>query len=432
MKDNLNHQSNKENQQTVEILSIGTELLLGNILNTNSQWIADELSILGVNHYRQTTVGDNLDRICEVIQDCSLRCNLLITTGGLGPTPDDLTTQAIAKTFDVNLFEREYLWDEIVEKLSKKISNINNSSLKKQCFFPDNAQIINNPRGTAPGMIWEPRKGFTIMTFPGVPSELREMWDQTARKYITCKFSDANIFFSNTIKFSGIGESSLSESIDDLLKLKNPTVAPYANLGEVKLRITAKAQNEQEAQKIINPVKDQLKQKFPKQIFGEDLDTLASVIVRELKIRKQSIVFAESCTGGLLSSSITSIPGCSEVFKGSIIAYSNELKNSLLSVSKSLLDKYGAVSDEVAKAMAIGAKTNLRSTWSIAITGIAGPDGGTKEKPIGLIYFAIAGPKQSFTFKKKFNSIRNRNEIQRLSVNECLNSLRLILLSTKD
>tara|TARA_B100000945_G_scaffold27399_1_gene19129 strand:- start:695 stop:1540 length:846 start_codon:yes stop_codon:yes gene_type:complete len=281
-------------------------------------------------------------------------------------------------------------------------------------------------------MIWEPKKGFTIMTFPGVPSELREMWDKTARKYISCKFSDANIFFSNTIKFSGIGESSLSESINDLLKLTNPTVATYANLGEVKLRITAKAQNEKEAQRIINPVKDQLKQKFPKQIFGEDLDTLASVIVKELKIRKQSIVFAESCTGGLLSSTITSIPGCSEVFKGSIIAYSNELKSSLLSVSKNLIDKYGAVSDEVAKAMAIGAKTNLRSTWSIAITGIAGPDGGTKEKPIGLIYFAIAGPKQSFTFKKKFNSIRNRNEIQRLSVNECLNSLRLILLSTKD
>ena len=294
MKDNLNHQSNKENQQTVEILSIGTELLLGNIVNTNSQWIADELSLLGINHYRQTTVGDNLDRICEVIKDCSLRCNLLITTGGLGPTPDDLTTQAVAKTFDVNLFEREYLWDEIVNKLSKKISNINSSSLKKQCFFPDNAQIINNPRGTAPGMIWEPKKGFTIMTFPGVPSELQEMWNQTARQYITCEFSDANIFFSNTIKFSGIGESSLSESINDLLKLTNPTVAPYANLGEVKLRITAKAQNQEEAQRIINPVKDQLKQKFPKQIFGEDHDTLASVIVKELKTRKQSIVFAES------------------------------------------------------------------------------------------------------------------------------------------
>ena len=431
MKDNLNHQFNQKRDHNVEILSIGTELLLGNIINTNSQWIAEELSLMGINHYRQTTIGDNLNRICEVIKESSSRCNLLITTGGLGPTPDDLTTQAVATAFDANLFEREYLWDEMVIKLSNQTSNINDSSLKKQCMFPKDAEIINNPRGTAPGMIWQPKRGFTIMTFPGVPSELKEMWNETAQEYIKKNFSDSSIFFSNTIKFTGIGESSLSDSIDHLLKSENPTVAPYANLGEVKLRITAKAKNKLEAQKIIRPVKDKLKQKFPTQIFGENGDTLASVIVGELLTRRQSIVFAESCTGGLLSSTITSIPGSSAVFNGSVVAYSNAIKHSLLNVSMDLLEKYGAVSDQVVEAMAIGAKKNLNANWAIATSGIAGPTGGSKEKPVGLIHFAIAGPDKTYKFRKEFNSTRNRNEIQRLSVNECLNSIRLILLSTK-
>ena len=239
MKSNLKHQSNDPNFKGVEILSIGSELLLGNIVNTNAQWISEELSTLGLNHFRQSTIGDNSERIIKLIKEISLRSNLLITTGGLGPTPDDLTTEAIAKTFNASLSEREYLWDQIKTKLSISGSNFNRSSLRKQCFFPKDAQIINNPRGTAPGMIWEPIKGFTILTFPGVPSEMKEMWKETAVDYIRNKFSDGYIFLSNTLKFSGIGESTISEKIDNLLKLKNPTVAPYANLGEVKLRITA-------------------------------------------------------------------------------------------------------------------------------------------------------------------------------------------------
>ena len=432
MKDNLKDQFKEKGKQTVEILSIGTEILLGNIIDTNSRWIAERLSELGLNHFRQTSIGDNLTRIREIIQECSLRCNLLITTGGLGPTPDDLTVEAIAKAFDQDLIEKEYLWDQMLEKLTNKITNKNNSSLRKQCMFPKNAEIMNNPRGTAPGMIWQPTKNFTIMTFPGVPSEMKEMWNQTASKYIKNNFSESNIFHSNTVKFCGISESSLSESIDDMLSSKNPTVAPYANLGEVKLRITAKAKSISKAQEIIDPVKYKLKNKFPKQLFGENDETLASVIVDELKKRKQTIVFAESCTGGLLSSTITAVPGSSEVFKGGIIAYSNEIKNTLLNVSMDLIEKHGAVSEEVARSMAIGAKIHLNSTWAISISGIAGPKGGTQEKPVGLIYFAIAGPDKTIIFKKMFNSIRNRKEIQRLSVNECLNNLRLILLSKKN
>tara|TARA_B100000902_G_scaffold385969_1_gene427990 strand:+ start:467 stop:1768 length:1302 start_codon:yes stop_codon:yes gene_type:complete len=430
MKVNLNHQFNKPNRKCVEILSIGTELLLGNIVNTNSKWIAEELSSLGLNHFRQSTIGDNSKRIIKLIKEISLRSHLLITTGGLGPTPDDLTTEAIAESFNTSLSEREYLWEEIKKKLSLSDSSLNNSILKKQCFFPKDAQIINNPRGTAPGMIWEPIKGFTILTFPGVPSEMKEMWKETAVTFIKENFSDGYIFFSNTLKFSGIGESTITAKIDNLLKLKNPTIAPYANLGEVKLRITARARNEYEARNIIKPVKEELKKEFSKFIFGENDDELSSVLIMELLKRKESLVFAESCTGGLLSSSITAISGSSQVFKGGIIAYSNELKQSLLNIPEKLIEQFGAVSEEVAETMAIKAKERLNSDWSIAISGIAGPSGGNKSKPVGLVYISISGPNNHVTnIKKIFSSTRNRIEIQRLSVNLCLNSLRLILLS---
>ncbi len=418
------------NSKGVEILSIGTELLLGNIINTNAQWISEQLSLLGLNHYRQSTVGDNCDRIIKVIQEISKRSNLLITTGGLGPTPDDLTTEAIAKSFNVSLFERPHLWDEIKQKLPNSKLKEDSSSLRKQCFFPKNAQIINNPRGTAPGMIWEPIKGFTILTFPGVPSEMKTMWEETAYDFIKTKFSDSYSFFSNTLKFAGIGESSVAEKINDLLNLKNPTVAPYANLGEVKIRITARAKNDLEAKNIIKPVKEKLKKDFSKFIFGEDNDTLSSVLIKELTRRNQTIVFAESCTGGLLSASLTSISGSSQVFQGSIVSYSNELKNSLLNISEEKLTKYGAVSEEVCEAMAINVKEKLGADWAIAISGIAGPNGGSQDKPVGLVHISITGPNNHITnLKKIFNSTRNRIEIQTLSVNVCLNSLRLILLS---
>ena len=432
MKANLNHQLNDPDFKGVEILSIGTELLLGNIVNTNAQWISEELSSLGLNHFRQSTVGDNSERICTLVKEISSRSSLLITTGGLGSTPDDLTTEAIAKSFNASLFERAYLWNEIKQKLSNSTSNLNNTSIKKQCFFPKSAQIINNPTGTAPGMIWEPIKGFTILTFPGVPSELKVMWKETAIAYIKNNFSNGFTFFSNTLKFSGIGESTISDNIDKLLKLRNPTVAPYASLGEVKLRITARAKNELEAKNIIKPVKEELKKNFSKFIFGENDDSLSSVLIKELLKKGKTLVFAESCTGGLLSSSITSIPGSSQVFKGSIISYSNELKQSLLNIPEELIKKYGAVSEEVAQKMAINVKEKLNSDWSISISGIAGPNGGSKEKPVGLVYITIAGPNEHITnIQKFFNSTRNRTEIQTLSVNLCLNSLRLILLSKK-
>ena len=430
MKTNLKHLFNKEIKEGVEILSIGTELLLGNIVNTNARWIAEQLSILGLNHFRQTTIGDNAERLSQLVKEISMRSNLLITTGGLGPTPDDLTTESIAKAFNKKIYARESIWEEIKMKLSQKKPYITNLSLKKQCFFPKDAQIINNPKGTAPGMIWKPKENFTILTFPGVPDEMKVMWEETAYNFIKSNFSDGSIFFSNTLKLTGIGEATVSETIKDLLELKNPTIAPYASLEEVKLRITTKAKSVSEAKLLIKPIKKELKETFSKNIFGEDNESLQSILVKELTKRNESIVFAESCTGGLLSSYITSVSGSSKVFKGGVIAYSNELKHSLLDVPINLINSFGAVSEEVAESMSIGVKNKLKSDWAISVSGIAGPDGGSDSKPIGLVYIAITGPNnETLKIKKQYNPLRDRNQIQRLSVNDCLNSLRLILLS---
>ncbi len=432
MKINLNHLSNKENNKGVEILSIGTELLLGNIVNTNARWIAEQLSALGLNHFRQTTIGDNSERLSQLIKEISKRSNLLITTGGLGPTPDDLTTESIAQAFSQPLFAREPIWEEIKNKLHNKKSYIENLSLKKQCFFPEDAQIINNPRGTAPGMIWQPKENFTILTFPGVPDEMKAMWEESACNFIKSNFSDGNIFFSNTLKLTNIGEATVAEKIKNLLDLKNPTIAPYASLEEVKLRITARAKSLSEAKLLIKPIKKELYETFPTYIFGEDNENLPTVLIKELIKRNESIVFAESCTGGLLSSQITAVAGSSKVFKGSVIAYSNEIKNLILNVPKDLLNNYGAVSEEVAESMATGVKNKFNSDWAISISGIAGPSGASELKPIGLVYIAITGPNnKTLKIKKQYNSLMNRNEIQKLSVNDCLNSLRLILLSKK-
>ena len=229
------------NPKGVEILSIGTELLLGNIINTNAQWISEQLSLLGLNHFRQSTVGDNCDRIIKVIQEISKRSNLLITTGGLGPTPDDLTTEAIAKSFNVSLFERPHLWDEIKQKLSNSEIQDDSSSLRKQCFFPKNAQIINNPRGTAPGMIWEPMEGFTILTFPGVPSEMKTMWEETAYDFIKTlgkvSLSSPKINFEKSFfNFSFIGliiffASTSFFALAVILSLTSPKLAYGATVG---------------------------------------------------------------------------------------------------------------------------------------------------------------------------------------------------------
>ncbi len=416
------------NNHGVEIICIGTELLLGNIINTNSRWLAEELSILGLPHYRQTVIGDNLERLKQAVIEASKRSHILITTGGLGPTPDDLTTETLASTFQVALEERPELWIEIQEKL-KDNHEVLSQNNRKQALMPKGARVLPNPSGTAPGMIWSPKPGFTLLTFPGVPEELKQMWFKTAVPWLKANGRIKNKLATKTLKFAGIPESKLSELVSDLLEQKNPTVAPYANTGEVKLRITASGKSIHQAKDLLTPTEEKLKSRTGLLCYGSDSDTLASVVIELLRKEKKTIVVAESCTGGKLGATIAGISGASDVFLGGIIAYNNRIKEEVLKVPAKLLEQHGAVSEEVVKAMANGARQILGSDWAIAISGIAGPKGGTEQKPVGTVYIAITGPQTDLVVQKKFGHHLGRTNIQKISVIESLNRLRLLTLA---
>ncbi|KZR85696.1 putative competence-damage inducible protein [Synechococcus sp. MIT S9509] len=411
----------------VEILCIGTELLLGNIVNGNARWLAEQLATLGLPHYRQTVVGDNRERLIAEVQAISRRSRVLITTGGLGPTPDDLTTEAIAAAFSTALEERPEVWDDITAKARSRGRQAGPET-RRQALLPLGATLLPNATGTAPGMIWSPVEGFTVLTFPGVPSEMRAMWQATAVPWFEQSGLSKGVFSSRLMRFWGIGESSLAEQLHDLLDQTNPTVAPYAGRGEVKLRITAHAAAEVEALRLLDSTEAELRQRTGKLCFGCDEQSLACVVLEQLRMRKQTLAVAESCTGGGLGAELTAIPGSSDVLLGGVIAYSNAVKQHLLGVSAELLEQFGAVSDPVAQAMAEGARRVTGSDWSMAITGIAGPGGGTDEKPVGLVHIAVAGPDGCFSQPIRLGETRGRNWVRTVSVGEALNRLRLRLM----
>jgi len=413
----------------VEILCVGTELLLGNILNGNARWLAEELSALGLPHYRQTVIGDNRERLIAQIQEIAGRSRVLITTGGLGPTPDDLTTEAIAAAFSTPLEERPEVWADITAK-SRSRGREPSVETRRQALLPCGAAVLPNPTGTAPGMIWSPVEGFTLLTFPGVPSEMRAMWQQTAAPWLRQSGLSTGAYVSRMLRFWGIGESALAAQVGDLLDQSNPTVAPYAGRGEVKLRITAQAASEAEAQRLVMATEDDLRQRTGQLCFGVDDQSLASVVLAQLRRRGQTLAVAESCTGGGLGAELTAVPGSSDVLLGGVIAYSNAVKSKVLGVPEALLEQVGAVSDPVAEAMAEGVRRLTGSDWSLAITGIAGPGGGTESKPVGLVHLAVAGPDGCESHPIRLGSTRGRDWIRMVSAGEALNRLRLRLMAT--
>ena len=412
---------------TAEILCIGTELLLGNITNGNARWIAEQLAALGIAHHRQAVVGDNRERLIAELQAAAQRCQVLITTGGLGPTPDDLTTEAIAAAFGAPLVEHPQVWAEIQARLAAR-GRPCAASNRRQAFLPEGAALLPNPTGTAPGMIWSPRPGFTILTFPGVPSEMRAMWQATAASWLQATGLAEGVFASRMLRFWGIAESDLAERMADLLEASNPTVAPYAGSGEVKLRITARAATAAEAQQLLAPVEQEIRARTGRLCFGENEDDLASVVLQQLRRGGHTLAVAESCTGGGLGAALAAVPGASDVFLGGVIAYANRVKQELLGVPAEQLASHGAVSDSVAQAMAVGVRRATGADWALAITGVAGPSGGTAEKPVGLVHIAVAGPDGCCSEGVRFGASRGRCWIQALSAGEALNRLRLALL----
>ena len=411
---------------TAEILCVGSELLLGNITNGNARWIAEQLASLGVPHQRQMVVGDNRERLMAEVRQAAGRCRVLITTGGLGPTPDDLTTEAIAAAFETPLVEHPEVWAEIQARVSAR-GRICSPSNRRQAFLPQGAALLPNPTGTAPGMIWSPVPGFTVLTFPGVPSEMKAMWQQTAAPWLRQSGLAAGVFASRMLRFWGVSESALAEEMADLLEQVNPTVAPYAGAGEVKLRITARAEHLAEAEALLEPVEREIRHRTDLSCFGVDDQDLAAVVLDRLRQRGQSVAVAESCTGGGLGAALAAVPGASDVFLGGVIAYANRVKQQVLGVPEALLETHGAVSDPVAEAMAEGARRLTGADWALAITGVAGPGGGSEQKPVGLVHIAVAGPQGCSSEGLRFGTSRGRAWIQTLSAGEALNRLRLQL-----
>ena len=410
----------------VELLCVGTELLLGNILNGNARWIGERLAGLGLPHYRQSVLGDNRQRLIAFVREAAQRSRVLITTGGLGPTPDDLTTEAIAAAFGVPMEERPEVWADILAK-SRSRGREPSPSTRRQALLPQGAQVLPNPTGTAPGMIWSPQPGFTLLTFPGVPSEMRAMWDVTAGPWLQNSGLASGVFTSRQLHFWGIGESTLAEQIEDLLAGSNPTVAPYAGGGEVMLRLTARADTPEAGRELLKPVEADLRRRFGQRCFGADADTLASVVIEQLRRCGQTVAVAESCTGGGLGAALTAVPGSSDVVLGGVIAYANAIKQALLGVPAALLEQHGAVSDPVAEAMAEGVRRCTGADWGVAITGIAGPGGGSEEKPVGLVHLAVAGPDGCVAQARRYGDSRGREWVRRLSAGDALDQLRLRL-----
>ena len=410
-----------------EVLCVGTELLLGAITNGNARWIAEQLAALGVPHFRQEVVGDNRERLIQAVRAAAGRCRVLITTGGLGPTPDDLTTEAIAAAFATPLDERPEVWADIQAKVAAR-GRICSPSTRRQALLPQGAAVLPNPTGTAPGMIWTPVPGFTVLTFPGVPSEMQAMWQATAAPWLREAGLAQGVFASRMLRFWGVSESALAEQVADLLALENPTVAPYAGAGEVKLRITARADSPELAEALLQPVERELRARAGLACYGVDGQSLAEVVLELLRRRGDTLAVAESCTGGGLGAALAAVSGASDVFLGGVIAYANTVKQALLGVPADTLASHGAVSDPVAIAMAEGARRATGARWSIAVTGIAGPGGGSAEKPVGLVHIAVAGPDGTRSAGVRFGSRRGRDWIQMLTAGEALDRLRHRLL----
>jgi nicotinamide-nucleotide amidase len=407
-----------------EVICVGTELLLGDILNSNSQYLAQELAALGVPHFYQTVVGDNIDRVHQAIEIAANRSSILIFTGGLGPTPDDLTTEAIASYFNTPLVEHPEVIADIQTKFAQSGRTMTPSN-RKQALQPTGADVLPNPSGTAPGMIWQPRTGLTIFTFPGVPKEMHRMWQDTAVPFLKTQGYGQNPIYSRSLRFFGIPEAALAEQVNHLFASTNPTVAPYAGKGEVRLRISARAANEKEANTLIEPIAQEIKQIAGAYYYGTDEDTLASVVGALLQAKGQTLAVAESCTGGGLGRMLTDIPGSSEYFMGGVISYANRVKVELLGVNADDLVAEGAVSEIVARQMAAGVKSKLGTDWGVSITGVAGPGGGTETKPVGLVYIGIASPDGSVEgIKYQLGSQRERELIRQMSASQTLDLLR--------
>ena len=409
----------------VELISVGTELLLGNIVNTNTQFLAEQCALLGLTMYHQVTVGDNHDRLAEVIRTALKRSDVIILTGGLGPTEDDLTKEVCAEVMGFPLVEDTHTHERIEEYFRNNIYKVIPDNNWKQAIVPAGCIVLDNDNGTAPGLILE-KYGKSAILLPGPPNELYPLFMNQVYPYL--QKLQPEVIRSQMVKICGVGESQVEDKILDLIdKQQNPTIATYAKTGEVHIRVTAKAATEEDAKKLVKPVVKEIKNRFGDYVYStKEEETLEQAVVRLLKKYELTVTTAESCTGGLLAGRIINVPGASEVYNEGFITYSNKAKRKYLDVSKSTLKKYGAVSEQTAREMATGGVFATDSDACVAVTGLAGPDGGSEEKPVGLVYIATYMKDKVNVQKYQFKG--NRAKIREQAVVKGLDLLRRSIL----
>ncbi len=412
-----------------ELISVGTEILLGNITNTNATYLSEMCARLGISLYYHTVVGDNAGRLTKTLKQAWARSQVIIITGGLGPTQDDLTKETAAEVLGWKLTQDAHT--------KKRIENFFKEHLKiqdvkkipennwKQAMVPKGAQVIDNHNGTAPGLILE-QDGKSMILLPGPPGEMKPMFEEAIYPYLRKR--QPEVIYSQMVKICGVGESQVEADIQDLIqKQKNPTIAPYAKTGEVHLRITAKAKDEKEAKKLCKPLVRELKARFGKNIYTtEEKKTLEETVVELLADQNLTLATAESCTGGMVAARIVNVPGASSVLKESFVTYSDRAKRKRLLVKKGTLAKEGAVSSKTAKEMAKGGCFTSGADVCVAITGIAGPDGGSKEKPVGTVFMACCY--KGDINVREFHLSGNRSKIREYSTVNALILLRDTLL----
>ncbi len=406
----------------VEIISVGTELLLGDIYNLDAQIISKELALMGFNVYHHTVVGDNAKRLEEALEIAKNRADIIITTGGLGPTYDDLTKEIIAKTFNRELVFNKEAFSNIEDYFKKNnLEMIKNQ--EKQAYLPENSTPFQNAWGTAPGCGFKEGENYVLM-LPGPPRECEPMFINRAKPYLASLSNE--VIEGISLKVFGLGEAYVEELLfDKMTKYKNPSIAPFAKFGECVVRITAKADSSKKALSMIEEVKNEVLEVIGEYVYGVDVDNLEHVVTDLLKEKNITISTAESCTGGLLAKRITDFSGVSSIFMGGVCTYSNEAKKNILGVKPETLDEFGAVSEETAREMAFGVTKVFGTDVGVSITGVAGPTGGTIEKPLGLVYVCVYFDGQYYM--EKITGYRNRESTRMKASSVALDMIRKIV-----
>ncbi len=395
-----------------EIICVGTELLLGDIVNTNAAFMSQRLAELGIPVYRQTVVGDNPERLRAALDAAFENSDTVFMSGGLGPTCDDLTKETVAEFFDLPM----YLDEHTLEKIRRYFADTGRvmpENNKKQAMIPTGAVIFENDWGTAPAMALEDEKrGRTAILLPGVPIEMKNLWRERVHPYLCHRSGSAIV--SHNVHIIGMGESTVEEQLREMMsKWKNPTVAPYCKEGEVRVRVSARASTSAEADRLcLSAVEDIKSTEVGKYIYGIDVGSIEAALINELRRRDLTVSAAESCTGGLVARRLTDIPGCSDVFAGGCVTYCDDAKMKLLGVSAQTLERYTAVSEQTAAEMATGVRRALGTDIGLATTGFAGPGGGTDRDPVGTVYIAVADADSVRTRRLSMSPLRSREYIR--------------------